>query len=161
MMASPTGYSRIQIVLHWVIAVLILFQFLFHESIEEAWHAIVEGRADPGGVHPHGLIGLTVLVLMIIRLVIRRRHGAPELPAGGNPLQDLAAVWTHRLLYVLFFLIPISGMIAWNFGAEAAAEAHGAMFFTAAALIAIHIAGAVYHQYVLKDGLIRRMMKAE
>jgi cytochrome b561 len=160
-MANPTGYSRIQIALHWIIALLILFQFLFHDSMQEAWHAIEKGEAEPGGLHPHAVVGVIVLILMIVRLVIRRRHGAPELPAGGNPLQDLAAVWTHRLLYVLLFLIPLSGMIAWNFGATAAASAHGTMFFVALVLIGLHVVAAIYHQYVLKDGLIRRMMKAE
>lgn len=160
-MANPSGYSRTQIALHWVIAVLILFQFLFHERMETAFEAIEKGEVAPGGFHPHALFGTLILILAIWRLVLRRRRGAPELPAGGNPIQDMIAIWTHRVLYALLFLIPISGMIAWNTGASAPAELHGSMFFLALALIILHIIGAIYHQYILKDGLIRRMMKAE
>ena len=159
-MANPLGYSRTQIALHWVIALLILFQFLFHDSMEHAFEAIVKGEAEPGGMHPHALIGTLVLILMIWRIALRRKRGAPDLPPGGNPVQDLLAVWTHRLLYLLFFLVPVSGMVAWNLGAEAAAGLHGSLFFTALALILLHIVAAFYHQYMLKDGLIRRMMRS-
>lgn len=160
-MANPTGYSRTQIALHWVIALLILFQFLFHDMIEEAYEAVEKGLADPGGFHPHAMIGMLVFFLTIWRLILRGKRGAPDLPEGGNPLQDTIAVWTHRTLYALLFLVPLSGFVAWNFGVDAAAEVHGSLFFLALLLIVLHIIGAIYHQYILKDGLIRRMMKAE
>ncbi len=159
-MSSPAGYSRTQIALHWIIALLILLQFIFHDAIEEAFAAIEQGQAEPGGFHPHALIGIVTLVLVIWRLFLRGRRGAPALPDGGNPLQDLVAVWTHRILYALMVLIPISGAVAWNTGAGAPAAAHGAMFFLAVALILLHIAAAIYHQVVLKDGLMDRMKRA-
>ena len=160
-MAHPSGYSRTQIILHWVIAVLILFQFLFHDAMETAFQAIEDGTAEPGGLHPHAVFGTIVLGLALWRLILRRRRGAPALPEGGNPIQDFIATWTHRVLYALLFLIPITGGMAWNGGLLIAAEVHGMLFFLALALIVLHIVGAIYHQYVLKDGLIRRMMKAE
>lgn len=160
-MASPTGYSRTQIVLHWVIALLILLQFLFRDNIETVWEAVQKGEMEGGGFHPHALVGTITLLLVIWRLALRRRRGAPDLPPGGSALQDFVAIWTHRILYVLLFLIPLSGMAAWGGGVVAAASIHGPMFFLALLLIVLHIAGAIYHQYVLKDGLIRRMMKSE
>ena len=159
-MTSPAGYSRLQIALHWIIALLILLQFLFHEEIETAWEAVQKGEAQPGGFHPHALVGIIVLLLVIWRLVLRRRRGAPDLPPGGNPLQDFIAVWNHRILYALLVLIPVSGLSAWTTGVQAPASAHGAMFLLAVLLIVLHVIGAAYHQWVLKDGLIRRMMKA-
>ena len=73
---------------------------------------------------------------------------------------DLIAKATHWLMYLLMLLIPVSGMAAWFGGVEAAADAHRAMFLSLAALVALHVLGAVYHQWIKKDGLIRRMMKA-
>lgn len=159
-MNKPEGYSRTQIVLHWTIALIILFQFIFHDSMEEAWRLIEKGQSEPGGFHPHAVGGIIVFVLAVWRLILRGRRGAPALPEGGDPIQDMVAVWTHRLLYALLFLIPISGFVAWNFGSGAAAEMHGLLFFIAALFVGLHIVGAIYHQYVLKDGLIGRMMKA-
>lgn len=159
-MASPAGYSRAQIALHWIIALLIVAQYLFHENMKQAFQAIVKGEADAGGFHPHAVTGLIILLLVIWRLVLRHRRGVPDQPAGVSALQELAAIWTHRILYALLILIPVSGMTAWNTGAQTAAAAHGTMFFMALAMILLHILVAAYHQWVLKDGLIRRMMKA-
>lgn len=160
-MAHPDGYSRVQISLHWIIALLILGQFLFHERIENVAEALADGQStDITQAIPHVIGGSLVFVLVVWRLILRARRGAPELPPEGNAILDMIAKLSHWLLYALMVLVPLSGMAAWFGGVAAAAEAHGTLFFTMAALILLHIAGAVYHQWVKKDGLLRRMMKA-
>lgn len=161
-MASPKGYSRIQIGLHWGIALLILFQLLFHDGMEDAWDAFQEGMPVEGNAATiHATVGAVVLVLALIRIVIRVRRGAPDLPPDGNPLQDLAAKATHLALYALIVLVPISGMAAWGGEIVPAAGVHGLLFSGLMILILLHIAAALYHQFYLKDGLIRRMMRSE
>ena len=160
-MDAPTGFSRLQISLHWVIAFLILGQFLFRERIVKVVDALAQGgTTDITQALPHVIGGTAILALVIWRLVVRWRRGAPALPPEGNMVLDLIAKATHWLMYLLMLLIPVSGMAAWFGGVEAAADAHRAMFLSLAALVALHVLGAVYHQWIKKDGLIRRMMKA-
>jgi cytochrome b561 len=64
-MSQPTGYSRLQIRLHWIIFGLLVLQFAFHEWIAGAWHAHLDGESV--AFHPlvaaHVIGGFTILVL--------------------------------------------------------------------------------------------------
>ena len=160
-MSKPAGFSRLQITLHWVIAVLILGQFLFRERMSDVWDAVENGRDFAiSQALPHVIGGILVLGLVIWRLVVRARRGAPDLPPEGHAILDLIAKATHWLLYALLVLVPVSGLSAWFGGIEAAADAHGVLFFSLAALAILHIFGAFYHQWIKKDGLIARMIKS-
>lgn len=161
-MAAPetTGYTRLQIALHWLIALLILFQFLVHDGMEEAWRAQFRG-GEGGNPWPHIVVGSLVLILAAIRLVLRLTKGAPPHPAGQHPALGLVAKIVHGLIYALIFIMPLSGLAAWFGGAQQAAMGHSGPFKTALiALILVHIAGALVQQFVFRSGVIRRMMKA-
>jgi cytochrome b561 len=148
--------------LHWVVAALIGFQLINHEGMEDAWHALQKGQPfDGGAAQIHVLAGLAVLLLVLIRIVVRLTRGAPELPADGNPFLDKVAMATHLLLYGLLLLVPLMGIAAWFLGIGVAAGMHGALFAALMGLIILHTVAALYHQFVLKDGLIRRMMRSE
>lgn len=56
-------------------------------------------------------------------------------------------------------LMPVSGSVA-RFGGEAAAQGHDILKVAPLALIALHVAGALWHRFVLKDGLLARMRRA-
>ncbi len=106
-MKQRSGYSTIQIALHWAIAVLILFNYLYSEGMEDALDARLEGTPlENIGINPsvHVWVGVTVLVLCLIRLGLRLARGVPE--AGGTGAMQLAAIWGHRLLYLLMILVP-------------------------------------------------------
>lgn len=151
------GYSRAQVLLHWVIAALILFQLLVHEGIEMAW----DGEAG-GNPVPHILVGSAILILAAVRLIIRLRHGAPPHPAGQPALLGIVANVVHGLIYVLLFALPISGLVAWFGKVEGAADVHGGPLRLALiALVLIHIAGALMQQFVLRSGVLMRMLKPE
>lgn len=160
-MPSPKGYSRTQIALHWGVALLIVLQFVLHEPIAEAWEVIRKGGTaafDPViALHVFG--GLGVLAFVIWRLVLRARRGVPA-AVETNAAQKLAAHAVHLGLYALMILMPVSGAVAWFGGVEAAGEAHEVMKALLLILVALHVLGALWHQFWLKDGLMLRMKRA-
>jgi cytochrome b561 len=157
-MAERSGYSRLQIGLHWLIAVLILVAWLSAEGAEEAIEAIEDGGT--AGFVPHVAFGLAVLTLVVLRLVMRVTRGVPAAPGQPGSLAVKAADWGHWLLYLLMIGVPLGGVSIWFFGMDNG-DIHG-LFANVVLIIALGHAGiALYHQYVLKDGLLRRMMRAE
>ncbi|MEE9387657.1 MAG: cytochrome b/b6 domain-containing protein [Paracoccaceae bacterium] len=160
-MANQNGYSWLQIGLHWVIALLIVFQFLFHEGMEDAYKAVQKGQDVVGnGAQIHVIVGILVLTLTLLRLIIRFRRGVPPAVPGGFPFQELASKLAHWGLYALLILVPASGMAAWGGGIKPAADVHEILTSAMIFLIALHAAAALFHHYILKDGLIKRMTKA-
>jgi len=161
-MAEVKGYSGAQILLHWGILVLLIVSYLSQDAMRAAWFAIHQGRdafGNTAAVHVWG--GVAILGLALLRLVLRVGRGAPALPEGGHPVADMIAKLTHLGLYLALVLIPATGIGAWFGGFNIAGEVHAVLFNVMLALVALHVAGAFYHQYILKDGLIRRMMRAE
>ena len=160
---TSAGYSRAQVILHWVIAALILFQLLVHEDMERAFDGMMEGGTTAGvNPLPHIIVGSAILILAAMRLVIRLRHGAPAHPAGQPEILGLFANVVHGLIYLLLFAIPISGLVAWFGGIENAGTVHGGPLRLALiALVLLHIAGALVQQFVLKSGVLMRMLKPE
>jgi cytochrome b561 len=158
-MAARSGYSGLQIALHWIIAVLIPLAWLSSGGAEEAWDAMEDGAAAPGFV-PHVAFGLAILALVVLRLVVRLRLGVPQAPGVPGSLQVRAAEWGHRLIYLLMITVPLGGISIW-FGGMDNGDVHGLFANILMVLVLGHALMALYHQYVVKDGLLRRMMKAE
>jgi len=158
----PTHYSRAQIALHWVIFLLIAFQFIAHDPMSDAWDKVEEGLdvAFNPLVAAHVFAGLSVLALVIWRLVLRFTRGVPPLPEEESPAMQKVAHLTHWALYALMALVPISGAVAWFGLVEPAAEAHEVMKSILLVLVGLHVLGALYHQFVLKTNLIDRMKKS-
>lgn len=160
MNATP-GYNRTQIRLHWVVAVLIVLQYMLNEPIAALWEARQAGEAGRFSllVPLHVFGGLAVVALALWRLGLRSLVGAP-LPPPGNPLAAAVATWTHRGLYAAMVLMPLSGAVAWFGDVDAAALAHNILKVLLLVLVAVHLAGALFHHFVLRDGLLLRMTRA-
>lgn len=157
-MKATSGYSGLQIALHWLIAVLIVLAWLFSEGAEAALEAVEEGATV--GFVPHVALGLAVLALVVLRLVVRLRRGAPAAPGVPGSAQVKMAEWGHRLIYLLMIAVPLGGISIW-FGGMDNGDVHG-LFATVLMVVVLgHAVLALYHHYILKDGLIRRMMKPE
>lgn len=160
-MPSPAGYSRPQIALHWIVVLLIAQQYLFKDRIAAAWQAI--GTGATSGFDPlvmaHVLGGALVLILTLWRLMLRARRGVPA-EAPGSAVQRLIGRLTHLGLYALMILMPISGAAAWFGGVQVAAAGHNVLKIVLLLLIVLHVAGALFHQFVLRDGLLNRMRRA-
>ena len=159
-MSQVKGYSGLQIALHWAIVILLLGSFLTNEAMKSAWWGIHNGQDNFGTKAAlHVWIGVAILALAVIRLAVRLTRGAPDLPEGGKPALDMIAKLTHLALYALILLMPVAGMAAWFGGVDAAGEAHEVMWAGLWILAGLHVVGALYHQFVLKDGLMERMKR--
>jgi cytochrome b561 len=160
-MTSPSGYTRLQIVLHWFAALLILQQYVFKDAIAAAWDAMAKGLEPAFNpmVLGHVASGGLILIFALWRLLLRARVGGPELP-GGSALQNGLARGTHLGLYAAMVLMPLSGLAAWFGSVQLAAQGHAVLKFVLVALVLLHVSGALYHHFVLKDGLIDRMRRA-
>lgn len=145
-------YSHVQIVLHWLIVILIVAAFLLSDQMDD-WEKLPLDAALP----LHGRIGLTVFFLMLLRLALRLLRGAPPPPENDPPWQRKAAIWTHWALYALAIFTPWSGGFAFYLRSEAAADIHELLKSLLLITAALHILAAIYHQAVLRDGLMARM----
>ena len=159
----PDGYSLLQIVLHWAIAVLVVFQLVFNEEVQKAFSDRLDGSRDDSelGALLHVGVGLTVLALAVVRLVVRMRRGAPEAHATNPRVVNLIGVAAHWLLYGFIFLMPLTGAIAWFTGLELSARLHELGRLILIPLIGAHALGALAEHYVFRTNSLRRMLKAE
>lgn len=159
---APAGYTPLQIALHWIAAALILLQYVLHDAISGAWEARGKGVAtafDPL-VMAHVVGGALIMIVALWRLTIRARRGAPA-TAGDSAAQRLLAGLTHVGLYGLMILMALSGSMAWFGGVGAAAGMHNLLKVALLAVVALHVVGALYHHFVLRDGLMRRITRAQ
>ena len=108
---APAGerYHVVAASLHWLIAALIIFQVAYAWWVlgAAADHSPAQARAL--GVHMS--LGLTVLVLSLIRLAVRLTSPPPPLPVGLPPWERTAAQASHFLFYVLIIGLPLTGWI--------------------------------------------------
>lgn len=157
----PASYSLTQIALHWLIAALVIFQLVFAEAMEEMSEA-----AEPGGSlsasdallgNLHIWIGFSILALTLWRLALRIAHPARQRPKGGRIALFLMRA-THALFYILLIAVPVTGAIAWYFGLESVGEVHEKSKPAFIALIALHVAATIWHDVVLKDRVMARML---
>ena len=175
---TPAGrYDGVAILFHWLVAVLII------ANIGLAWSLDNFDHHDP--VHDkiltiHKSIGATILLLAVLRLVWRRIHPTPPLPETMPRWQRIAARTDQVLLYTVMFIMPLSGLI--DAGAFSQPVQYFFLFDLPAltghneplghiafaihqitalilyGLLLLHAAAALHHHYVLKDGILRRML---
>lgn len=156
------GYSRPQIVLHWIIVVLVGLQFFTGGDMVELWRAItgtgptIMSFAAQIGQAWHMASGLTVLFLAAILLLLRGRRGSPGLD-GMQPRLRALALWTHRAFYAVLIVLPMLGSAA-AAGVATAATAHVVLTRVLLALIALHVIGALWHLVVRRDGVMRSIL---
>lgn len=156
------GFSLTQIALHWGVGVLILFNLIFSDDMSALWRQIQQTGPMPTttGAWLHIIVGVSVLVLVGWRLILRFARGVPAAPAGESHMLKLAGDAGHILLYALMIALPVTGLLAFYGGISALAEVHGGILKALLwIVIALHVAAALYHHFILKDGLINRMRK--
>jgi cytochrome b561 len=173
--ASESKYTSTAIALHWFLALALLTSFTVGLYMADLPFSPQRLKL----YNWHKWAGVTILALSIARLLWRLTHRPPaELPMPA--WQARASHWTHRALYLLFFAVPLVGWayssaagfpVVW-FGvlplpdfvpvdkalAEAIKPWHGALAWTLAGLAALHVAAALKHQFVDRDGLLARML---
>lgn len=156
-MAGKTGYSTVQIGLHWLVAVLILVNWFVAEGMEEVFDGSLEDPTVAGGWHVW--IGLAVLALVVLRVVVRLVTGAPAAGGVAGTLAQRLAGLGHMVLYVLMIGVPLGGAIVWFGKVEALGDGHALAANIMMVIAGAHSLVALFHQYVIKDGLLLRMMR--
>jgi len=174
-MESAGRYSKVSVVLHWALVVLLLGQIGF------GWFLGDVPRGTPARtvyVNLHKSTGLLIGVVILLRLYWRMTHPAPALPLSMPAWERRAAGWSHVLLYICMIVMPASGYVASNFskygvnlfnslklapwGPENAAvyavfnKTHLVTSWFFVTLIALHVLSALRH-LAAKDGVFNRM----
>lgn len=169
-------YGSIAIALHWLMLLLI-----------GAVYACIELREFfPKGSDPrealktwHFMLGLSVLLLVSVRLVVQAIGPKPRIVPEGPAWQELAAKLMHLALYALMIGLPLAGWLLLSaagkpvpfFGmhlpaliaenknlAELIKEVHETGGTIAYIIIGLHAAAALYHHYVVGDNTLLRML---
>jgi cytochrome b561 len=181
-MAAPAEprYGLVAMALHWLLALTIVGTF----SVGLYMHDLPFSVTRVKLFNWHKWAGITILVLSALRLLWRLSHRPPPLPA---PLLAAMPRWqqgahhgTHRAMYLLFFAVPLFGwayssavglQIVWfgvlplpdlmsldkELGNGVLKPLHRASAFLLGGLVVLHVAAALKHQFVDRDGLLSRM----
>jgi len=173
--AVASRYQPVLVALHWLLALMIIGLLCLGFFVLADMPNTDPKKLDILVWHMAG--GMFVLVLMILRVVIRTWSARPATATtGSRPLDRLASI-AHASLYVIVFLMIASGWFTgWlisssfqpngpplpqNFALLPTFQVHATLAVLLVILIAGHIAAAIYHQFVLKNGLLRRMWFGE
>jgi cytochrome b561 len=155
------GYSWGQIALHWIVAALVGLQFLFQDGIGAAFRQGMRA-GEPFVLDTASMIhlvsGVLVLAFILLRLTLRGIRGAPRPHEDEPAWQKLAAAVSHWSLYGILVVIPASGLFAWYGASRGAASVHEVLTSVLIALIGLHVAAALFGQFVQKSGVLVRML---
>jgi len=154
------SYDRVSKTLHWLVAALVLVQFATGWS----WGYFERGSEPRFYLfRSHLFSGYAILALAIARIGWRLTHRSPPLPAGMSRPTVIVAKATHGLLYLAILIQPILGILTISaFGRSLGwpGSVHVGLSFVIAGIIGLHIAAALWHQFVRRDNLLHRMLPA-
>ncbi|NKF24617.1 cytochrome b [Solimonas marina] len=174
--SNASHFSRIARALHWTMAALIVLMLLLGAGM-------IAG--DPAQYSRyivwHKSIGVAIFMLAIVRLLYRLRHPAPALPDDLSALQRLAAHGSHVALYGLMLALPLVGWAMLSAGGYPVAllgglqlpailaphaptyaalrMLHSVLAWSLFALVMLHLAAALHHGWVRRDGVLATMAR--
>jgi cytochrome b561 len=177
LMAPTARYDSLTIALHWVVAILIVCQWVSGQTID--WFGKGAPRVDARSVHL--VIGSLLIAVMAVRILWRVGPGR-RLPPADVGLRDLLARGMHYLLYLIVAAVLIGGVAtellrgdnffgllllpkpgdlagpARHALAEQIGDLHGLGANAILVLAGLHAAAGLFHHYVLKDTVLGRML---
>ncbi len=177
-------YTAVAIVLHWAIGLGILAQLALGLAMTQL---TIPPATLFGWYQLHKSIGITILLLVVVRIAWRLGHRPPPLPAGLPVLEKRAAHGTHLILYAFMLAMPLTGwamvsasvyniptvlfgLVPWphlpvlsTLPDKGTYEAvfktiHAYIGFALIAFAGLHIAAALRHQIVERDAVLWRML---
>lgn len=178
-MADPIdikGYDPVAKVFHWTIVVLLAVQFALAWTMPE-----IHRNTQPETlISLHLSFGILIILVMVLRLVWRLFHAVPLATDRVPSWQVAIARATHLLLYALLVVMPVLGWAnansrGWDvspFGLAALprimaahtplghtlGDVHTLLAYVTLGLLGLHVAGALYHHFRLKDQTLARML---
>ena len=169
-------WGAVSQLLHWLIVALIAVQ----ATLGLIGLELPLGMEKLATLARHKSIGITILALAVIRLLWRWMNPTPALPGNLRPYERFLARLTHAGLYVLLFALPLTGWImssargfpvSWFNLAQlpdlvpkshtlyhVMIAVHASLTIALGFIVALHIAAALKHHFVLKDDTLRRML---
>ena len=168
---SPKRYHPLQVTLHWLTVALVFAAFIFGKYSS----LLPNDASEIAPLRIHMMLGVTMLLLIIVRFITRMKVPRPAYASTGNAFLDGLGKFVHYALYLLVFLMAISGMslsiqaglpsivfggsgvLPTDFYDFAARMLHGFIAPALFLLILLHVGAAFYHQLALKDNLLSRM----
>ena len=184
-LAPKTRYDGVAMIIHWVTAVLMIYMvFLGEDLIKSGMRAARSGDAANATFLPsiHVSIGVTLLLLTLLRVVWRLVHTPPAYPANMKRYEVVGSKSLHGIFYLLLLGLPITGWLSFGevaarlpalagttfFGAMPVplapvttrifGEMHGLGSNLAMALIGLHVLAALKHQFIDKDSIFSRIL---
>jgi cytochrome b561 len=181
----PRRYTRIAMMLHWLVAILIVCNVVLIWIVDLLPETKVRLAIDT-----HKSLGITVLGLVLLRILWRLGHPPPPLPAHYPAWEKRSAHGAHLVLYALILALPISGWMhdsAWKAAAEvpmylfglfewprigaimnmepaaklsfhqASGALHVWLSYALYVFLALHLAGALKHQFIDREPELERM----
>jgi cytochrome b561 len=166
-------YRAGAVVFHWAmfgLVVIVGILGLLHDS----WPK----RTQAFWINVHALIGILLWLVLLARFGHRLCHSPPMLPAGIGEFSRRFSSPVHLVLYALMFIIPIIGFVTFiyhgrvfdfgafqlNFGIKKnraifgpTEDIHGYLAYALFALAGLHALAALWHRYILHDGVLARM----
>ena len=171
------GFSGSSRLIHWATAFLILLVMI---PVGLTMVRLPDGVAKNTLYELHKSFGMTIFVLSVIRVAIRAVEGFPPLPASLPAWQKVAARASHLMLYGLIFVVPALGFIGTSMccspvnlfwlvpiplefaggmeGAKIVLALHKVAVALMAAILCVHVAAALWHGFVRRDGVLERML---
>lgn len=172
---DPRHFNLTARVLHWSMALMILTMLFVGIGM------VASLSLRPTLISLHRPLGIAILLLVIVRLINRLRHRPPPLPADLPAMQVLAAKASHWLLYALMFAMPLIGWsmlsaggypvtMFGGFSLPAIAphnptvyailrSAHTWLALLLFATVLMHLAAALFHAWVRRDGVFGSMAR--
>jgi len=173
---SPERYGIISQTLHWIIVVFVSIQFVVGSIAAD----LPLGMQRLILLSRHKSIGMTIFILMILRLLWRLSNQVPLLPAEMSSHEQRLARLIHWLFYILLLCIPVAGWInssasnltvSWfgifnwpdlvepdKYIATIAKGTHKILVWTLLAIISLHTMAALRHHFILKNNILIRMI---
>lgn len=177
-MSRQTGhFDTLARSLHWLMAVLITTMLFVGVAM------VTSVSLRPALIDLHRPLGIAILLLAIVRLLHRLRHRPPPLPADLPRWQALAAHASHIVLYALMLSMPLIGWAMLSAGGYPVTmfaglqlpailphnpvlyawlrDAHGWLAYLLFATVLMHLAAALFHAWVRRDGVFQAMARGK
>lgn len=176
---EPDRWGLVARTLHWTVAALVVTMLVL------GWASELEEERDRSLmlIRTHFQFGVVLFGLMILRLTWRLARPVPAPPSAEPPWRTRAAGAVHAVLYLLLLTMPVSGYIIWIhmnapmdvFGVltlprlftppvEDETLRAGAWYvhyfsgWILVSLVGLHLSSALWHRFVARDGVLRRML---